>query len=438
MSKKRQEIIVQSILAVSAILLLIISTNLNWHKETWKTVLTSDARGYYAYLPAVFVYHDLNFQFFEEIENGKYKDELIYYDYRANHKGIPINKYFSGTAICELPFFLIADFLSEPLGYERDGYSKIYMICMTFPAVLYVWLGMLWCNALMRKYEVHALHRVIALLAIVFGTNLFLYTVHEPGMSHVYSFAIVSGFLLTMKRWFISGDRKNLLLGALALGLIVLIRPVNGLIILALPFLAGSLSNLKASLLGLIQKWKITMVAALLFAAIAAIQPLIYYISARTFWIYSYGSEGFNFTDPHILDFLISYKKGFFLYAPITLIAIVSSMIWWKRGAFERYSLLGFLLAIVYMLASWWNWWYGGSFGARPMIEYLPFFALMLALGLKEMSIWAKRITFVLIFASVALCQIQSFQYRYFIIHWEDTDKDAYWDVFLQLDKKAK
>jgi len=434
----RNERIVHTILALSAVVLLLVSSNLNWHKETWKTVLTSDARGYYAYLPAVLIYHDLNFGFFEEIENGKYHDELIYYDYRANHKGIPINKYFVGTAIAELPFFLAAHAVAHIQEADADGYSKPYMVWMTLPAILYVWLGMVWMNGWLKRYSISATHRVIVLLSFVFGTNMFLYTVHEPGMSHIYSFAFVSAFLLAASRWFDEAKPTHLIASALALGMITLIRPVNILIVLAFPFLAGSWSNFIGHFSILLRQWKTTLLSTVLFAAVVSIQPLLYYLATGSFWIYSYGSEGFNFLNPHILDFLISYKKGFFLYAPLALIALIAGMVWWKRSRFERFALISFLAFIVYVLASWWNWWYGGSFGSRVMIEFMPFFMLLLALALKEMGSMAKRITFVLIFASVAMCQIQSFQYRYFIIHWENTDKDAYWDVFLQLDKKTK
>ena len=52
-----------------------ITSNINWGGNNWKTVLESDAKGYYAYLPAVFIYNDPNFGFFDEIEKNIYFDE---------------------------------------------------------------------------------------------------------------------------------------------------------------------------------------------------------------------------------------------------------------------------------------------------------------------------------------------------------------------------
>jgi len=37
-----------------AIILLFVTTNINWGKDDWKGALESDAKGYYAYLHAVF------------------------------------------------------------------------------------------------------------------------------------------------------------------------------------------------------------------------------------------------------------------------------------------------------------------------------------------------------------------------------------------------
>jgi len=51
-----------------ALILLIVTTNITWGKNDWKGALESDAKGYYAYLPAVFIYYDLNFSFLEEVE----------------------------------------------------------------------------------------------------------------------------------------------------------------------------------------------------------------------------------------------------------------------------------------------------------------------------------------------------------------------------------
>jgi hypothetical protein len=81
-------------------------------------------------------------------------------------------------------------------------------------------------------------------------------------------------------------------------------------------------------------------------------------------------------------------------------------------------------------------WYYGGSFSGRVFVEYLPLFAILLALTFKtiQQPLLKKAFT-TLIFLLVVLCQIQTYQYRYYQIHWCDMNKEKYWDVFLRIDK---
>ena len=71
-------------IAFIMIIMTLISSNLQWGKENWRGVLESDAKGYYAYLPAVFIYQDLNFNFFDQIEKEKYYNEKLFFEYRAH------------------------------------------------------------------------------------------------------------------------------------------------------------------------------------------------------------------------------------------------------------------------------------------------------------------------------------------------------------------
>jgi len=43
--------------------------------NNWNRCISSDGKGYYAYLPAIFIYHDLQFQFVEQYETKYYNEE---------------------------------------------------------------------------------------------------------------------------------------------------------------------------------------------------------------------------------------------------------------------------------------------------------------------------------------------------------------------------
>ena len=50
-----------------------------------------------------------------------------------------------------------------------------------------------------------------------------------------------------------------------------------------------------------------------------------------------------------------------------------------------------FLVLNVYIIFSWWSWWYGGSFGARPMIDSYGILAIPLAAMIEQMLGMRKR-----------------------------------------------
>ncbi len=412
-----------------------VTSNLNWGKNHWKDIIEHDAKGYYAYLPAVFIYKDLNFNFFEHIDKVKYYNENIYYDYRiGSSSGKVINKYYCGTALLELPFFLIAHSISYLNDYELDGYSKMYPVLINIAALFYLLIGLLFLNSILELYRVGAVHRCLVLITAVFGTNLFYYTVGEPGMSHVYSFALISMFIFYVKSFFNSFRPKLILMISLVLGLIVLVRPVNGLIVFIIPFLTSSSGALRQGFIALMKDKKQLVIGFLVFSAVVCIQFIYYKLATGNFLVYSYGEERFNFLKPHILDILFSYKKGLFVYTPIFLLSLTGLYFVRKSSQFEFYSIVLFLILIVYVFSSWWMWYYGGSFSSRVFVEYIPVFMLLLAIAFDRVQSKYFRTTlvgFTLFF--ILLCQVQTFQYRYYIIHWSDMTKEKYWDSYSKL-----
>jgi len=425
-------------LTLTGILLitLIASSNLNWGKQNWHGIIESDAKGYYSYLPAIFIYHDLNFGFFDSIEKGKYFDKNYYYDYRVGSNGNIINKYYCGTAFAEMPFFMIAHAIAGTLNFDADGYSKPYAVMVNVAALFYLLAGLFFLNRTLNLFNINKLNKSITLVAAVFATNLFYYAVVEPGMSHIYSFAFITMFLHYAFRYFKTLQLKYLILVSLTLGIIVLIRPVNGLIVFALPFAALRWDAFKAGLVNLLKHKGSFVKATVLFLVVISTQLIIYKISTGKFWVYAYGEEGFNFLSPHIFDILFSYRKGLFVYTPLLFIALSGGYFLYRLSAFAFYSWFGYMLLITYVLSSWWMWYYGGSFSGRVYVEYIPLFMILLSLVLQGIQAKIMKYSFyLLVFLLLVVCQIQTYQYRYNQIHWSEMTKAKYWDVFLRIDK---
>ncbi len=416
----------------------IVTTNIHWGKNKWRNIIEADAKGYYAYLPGVFIYHDLNFTFYDSIEKKKYYDNFLVYDYRATaSNGQRIDKYYCGTAIAQLPFFLTAHELTQITGGDADGFSRYYLLAITLAALFYLFIGLWFINKLLALYTINDKVRSISIIALLFGSNLFFYSVCEMGMSHVYSFAFVAMFCFHVKKYFLQYQSKDLFVSMALLGMIFLIRPVNVLIVLAIPFFAGSISELISGFYSVKKNAKAFTSGVIAMLLLVGIQSLIYKISTGQFWVYSYGEEGFNFTDPHFIDILFSYKKGLFLYTPVYLVSLAGMYFMYKKNKFQAAALFSFLVIITYVLSSWWSWWYGGSFSSRVYVEFIPLFAIALGFLLQSLQKAAKISINVVLVLLIVLCQLQTYQYRYYIIHWENMTKEKYWDVFLKLDKKS-
>ena len=98
-------------------------------------------------------------------------------------------------------------------------------------AIFYLLAGLLYLNATLNFYGLSEIQKSIAIVAAVFGTNLFYYTVIEPGTSHVFSFAFIAAFIYYVKVYFKDLDKTNVIYLLLLLAIIVLIRPINVLIV---------------------------------------------------------------------------------------------------------------------------------------------------------------------------------------------------------------
>jgi hypothetical protein len=306
------------------------------------------------------------------------------------------------------------------------------MIAMA--AIFYLLLGLFFIRKLLLLYSCKEIEIFLSLFAIVFATNLFYYTVAEPSMSHVYSFFAVSAFVYFGKQCFQTFNSKYLGYTITSLAIIVLIRPSNGFVIFALPFLASDINNLIKSF----QSMRISkLIPALGLALLLVLLQLFYYkTSVDNYFLYSYGYEKFNFLHPHFIDFLFSYRRGMFVYSPLLLLCLLGFIPVFKQSTYQTIALFLFLFLMIFILSSWWMWYYGGGFGMRPVIDFYVFFALLLALFIKysfEIK-WLKTTSTILVAICLYIALIQTYQKVNFIMPWDGINKEIYWKIFLKTD----
>lgn len=417
-----------STIILIGILLLFSSANINWGNNRWQHIIKADGKGYYAWLPAIFIYNDVNFGFFDKIEKQKYFKEELFYDYRVNINNKTSNKYFLGTAILQMPFFLTAHLITKLTKNDADGYSKWYAIFINVAAIFYALAALFFSNKLLKNFGIKDINRCITLIIMAFSTNLFYYVVGEPAMSHIYSFFCITSFCYYVSQ--LKNQKKAIYISAILFGIIVLIRPINAIIILFIPFLFSDFLNFRNTLLSTLKN---IILPAFIFFVIVSIQPAFYYFQTGHFLPDTYPDEHFNFLRPQIIMFLFSFKKGLFLYSPIFILSTMGFYFLYFKNKFHFYYLLFYCCFLIYILSSWWNWWYGGSFSSRVILDYQIIFVLLFALCLENLNKKLKPVYISIAVIFLILCQIQTYQYRYYIIHWENMNKELYINSILAI-----
>ncbi len=406
----------------------------NFNIKRWKeaNVIDWDVTSYYGYLPAFFIHHDLKLDFTIGKEDD-YKNKHQFWPEIAPNGGKVI-KTTMGLAFLYTPFFLVAHTMATLKGYETDGFSEPYEKYIHLSALFYLFLGLIFFRKILLRYFSEVIAFMV-LLMITMGTNLFYFTTTEAALSHAYSFSLFAIFIYLCIRW--HDEQKffwTIFIGLVG-GLMVLIRPVN-LLIFVFPFLyeVKSFSELKAKFLFFIRQWKHLLVIGLISFLVILPQLLYWKYVTGSFFFNSYVGERFYFGNPHILEGLFSYRKGWLLYTPMMIFAFIG-MIWiYKRHRDFFWPVLVFWSINMYVLFCWWAWWYGGGFGMRPMIDSYALLALPIAAFFQFLWEIKRKILFwifsCLAFGFIYLNLFQVMQYRYGTIHWDSMSKEAYWKSF--------
>lgn len=423
---------------------IISNTSRNWHWWVYKY----DKSGYHLYMPALYIYNDVDRLDFYDYINARYEPSgnvVKYYALKFFDNGKKLNKYSVGVAVLETPFFLIAHFINQTfLDYAADGYSYPYEWATIISNLIWTLIGLLILRRFLRRYFNDNI-TAITLAIIALGTNLYHYVVFSPGMSHAYSFCFFSILLFHTDNLYTRKRTASIYYLAITLGVIGLLRIPN-LLVGIVPVLWGinSIATIKERLKFLSRRMRHIIAGIVVFLLVMGIQ-LGYWKYVTGQWIYnSYGEEGFVWTDPEILKGVFGFQKGWLVYSPLVTLALIGIYSMRKRFKALIPIYVIFLLLNLYVVFSWYQWWYGGGFGARPLIESLGVLALPLACFLENFLhvIKGKKILLlglgtVLIFF-LGLNMFQSYQSYKNVIHWDHMTRAYYFRVFLKANKTAE
>ena len=405
--------------------------NLTFTNRAEQEVIDQDVIQYYSYLPAYFIEKDIELKFLDTMKSIPPRR----YWHLDTPEGKHVFKMSMGVAYLYSPFFFIAHYSTLKGRLPADGFSLHYKTWLTAGTVFYSFLALLLLRFLLLKYFERFTVSVV-LLVLGAGTNLYCYIVHDPLMSHAYSFFLFSAFLVLIYNWYEKpGLWKSIGLGIVG-GLISLIRPTN--VIVIIPFLLYGIQSIKDCRSRLIfykKQWFhiLTMIA---FAFFVWYPQMLYWkqITGQYFY-YSYNNETFFWKNPHMLEVLIGYRKGWLIYTPLMAMSVSGLFLLSQKAKDWRLSLWFFFPLNIYIVSSWWCWWYGGSFGQRPLVDSYPLMAIPLAATVsmlfKSRPVVQTTSALIILFF-IHLNMFQTWQYSTSLLHYESMTKRAYWKLLFQ------
>jgi hypothetical protein len=409
-----------------------------WLTFNCLSILSWDVFGYYLYLPAWFIHHDIGLKDFSWVQQvlDVYRPTIGFYQAYVGPAGDYVMKYTMGIAILYAPFFFIGHLAAGLLGYAQDGFSLPYEIAISLGGLVYAIIGLWFLRKALLRYLPDTIV-ALAMAVIVLGTNYFQLVAYDGAMSHNYLFMLYAVMIWQTIRWHEHPSWWRSAWLGLLLGLIILIRPTEAISVV-IPLLWGVYDRRT-----LTERWSAirrhfpkVMLAGLCLFLVGFMQFLYWKIHAGQWLYYSYESEEhLSLRAPNIMKVLFSFKKGWLIYAPLMTFALAGFIPLFKRNKGVFVPVFLFFILNLYLISGWSTWWFGGSLGQRSMMQSyaalafpMGFFIHWLS-GQKKILRWALGIVFLL---GIFLNLFQTWQYMNFLIHPSRMTFKYYQAIFLK------
>jgi len=400
------------------------------------SIISWDVFGYYLYLPAFFLHHDLGIRDFSWAQQilDTYHPTIGFYQAYPGPTGDFIMKYPMGLAILYSPFFVVGNLFTGMSGFPQDGLSLPYQVSIAMGGLVYTIIGIWFLRKILIRYFTDTVSSLIMII-LVLGTNYFELTAYDGAMPHNYLFMIYAIIIWLTIRWHEKPQWKFSIPLGLLCGLSVLIRPTAGIIVF-IPLLWNLWDrNSWKGKVHLIRDNYLQVAAIALSLMFVVSFQLVYWKIHSGKWIYySYEKgEELQWIATHIWKVLFSYKKGWLVYTPVMLFAILGFIPLWNKKKSLFTPVLIFFVIDLLVVSSWPNWWYGGSFSQRSMMEAY----LLLAFPLGAFLEWIlnrkntiKIPVFLLLSFFIILNLFQTWPYMHVILDSTQMTKKYYWTIF--------
>jgi hypothetical protein len=401
-------------------------------------VLSWDVFGYYLYLPAKFIYHDpylLNQDWLKHVVDEYQSTATLYQINQHPESGNWIIKYSMGMSFLYAPFFFIAHWLAPILGYKQDGFSAIYGITIESGMFIFSLYGLYFLLKILSSFFDSKI-TIISLILIVFATNYLQLNIQYSLLTHVPLFTLYCILIYNTIQWNKIQSWSNFYMIALTCGLIILIRP-NEIVCLFIPLLWNNhnFKNFKEKIIWLI-KSKLLLILAILVLVLPFFIQMWYWKNGTNQWLfYSYNNpgEGFDFLTPYTFQFLLSFRKGWLIYTPLAIIALLSIIVVYKKNKAIVWAILFPILISIYIDSSWSCWWYaGGSYSQRAILSVYPLLAISLGYGINYLFHKCRIIALLSLAFILVLNIFQAWQFNYDILDHERMTFSYYKKIFFK------
>lgn len=417
---------------ISLIALLVVMNLKKWRYD--EKVIAYDVHAYYGYLPAKYIFDDLKV----EKSDYKYGEGQYWFWLKQYDSGKKAFDKTYGLSIMYAPFFAVAHQVAKTFDYPLTGFSEPYLFFLLLSSLFYFFLGLLYLRKLLLHYNFSDREISITLLIIGLGTNLFCYASQSAPLPEVYLFALSALFAYATAKWHMNRKLKSIIIVSATLSLMILIH--LPLMIFALFFILYDLKKITE-----IGTKKIPVYALLIFAVIF----IAVWIPQFKYWKLTLGSylgasdnyEHYYFLKPVFWKGLFGFQKGWFIYTPLLLFIFPGIYFMFKRVPELKWSVIIVTLIFVYITLSWWNWWYGGSFGQKSLIPLYALLAIPVACLVSKALVKGAAIkySFIIITTSFILLNIfQTYQFESGSLHGDAMNSKVYFKQFGKLDKIEK
>lgn len=141
------------------------------------------------------------------------------------------------------------------------------------------------------------------------------------------------------------------------------------------------LDSLQGAVLLFKRHYKQMALATLVIGGFVFVQMLYWKTTTNHWYFYTYRKEHFDFSNWQIVNGLFSFRKGWFVYTPLALLGFIGTYFVLEKKEFRFYLLpiTLYFLSTLYFVFCWWQWYYGGSFGCRVLVQSLALLALPMA-----------------------------------------------------------